>query len=174
MLRRMKGIPVPVAVAILTLCVLVGVALGNANVLRAAAKGVTQFETALRERSQVCAVKAGNLLHPARQYIADDPATAALSKAVEAHKKTKSIKELSAANANLSDAVHAMWDALEPVITEPSRGPAIGELDVFDSESNLLKREVGKYNEAVQKVRQTLATLPFRFLLQGVVPEVYP
>ena len=174
MLRKIKGLPVPVAVIIMVVCVLAGVALGNANALRAAAKGVAGIETAVRQHSQTRAVKAGNLLIPAKRLIADDPATAALSRAIDAQKLAKSVGKLSAANADLTAAVWAMWDVLEPIAVEPDRGPAVGELKVFESETILLKRKVNEYNEGVQKVRQTLAALPFQFLLGGAVPEVYP
>ena len=174
MLRKIKGMPVSAAVIIMVVCVLVGVALGNANALRAAAKGVADAETAVRQYSQARAIKAGNLLIPAKRLIADDPATAALSRAIDAQKLAKSITKLSEANANLTDAVRAMWDVLNPIAVEPDRGPVVGELDVFESETILLKRKVNEYNESVQKVRQTLAALPFKFLLQGAVPEVYP
>jgi len=174
MLRKIKGLPVPVAVIIMVICVLVGVALGNANALRAASKGTLEAQAAVRQYSDARAVQAGNMLVLARRIAADSPVTASLEQAIEAHRRAGPIAGVAAANAQLTDAVRDARGVLEPLAVETDRRLLTGVVDDFDSGTHLLSRKIGEYNESVQKVRQTLAALPFQFLLQGAVPEVYP
>lgn len=172
MLSKIQELPVRVAAVIMVLCVLAGVALGNAGALRGAVDAAAGDRALIEELSAERASKASNLLVVARRVAPDSPALASLSTAIDAQKKAKTIGSMAAANREIGEAVANVNDALQARAEGQDKRLLTAANDDFTSLDKRLNRAVSTYNQSAGEAQRIYQSLPTKFFLGGA-PEVY-
>jgi hypothetical protein len=169
MLKKIKEMPIPVAVGILLLCALIGLYLGNGMALSKAMKPVdTAMEDVLRCTADR-AGKAKNLQTLLKRHLPDAPENAALAVAIEGLEKADAPQAIARADAALTTAAEAARTALTGVADAANLQAA---MDGLLGAGDQLLRATRTYNEAALAAQEAYDQLPLSFLLGGR-PEVY-
>ncbi len=172
MLNKMKQTPVPVAVLVMVLCILVGVTFGNKNALDRAVKNSGATLTEIAELTQQRAAKASNLLVICQRSIPGNAGIEALENAIHTLKNATHAGQIAEADRRLTFAAESVRGPIENAATEQDRKLMVGVMDELNSAEKILTRVAGTYNEKVTEVREVYDSLPTKWLLGGV-PEVY-
>lgn len=171
-MKTLKQIPVPVAVLVMVICILAGIAFGNHNALANAKEAP---EVILKEVSSLAAQRVGsakNLIALAGRNDVSDTDKQALQSATDALEDARKASRIAEANSSLTFASNAVIDQLKAVASEADRKLTVGVEDELLSQNQRLTRVANTYNESVEEVRRVYNTLPMRWLIGGM-PEVY-
>ncbi len=174
MLKKIKETPMPVAIAIMALCLIVGITAGNKNALNRAIADNKVELTSIAKLADERATEAGNLLVVCRRAIKDDPSITALEEAIGAQKAAKRAGQIAQADQRLT---FAAQEASEKVkadegVSESDKKAATRAMDELTSKEKILTREAAAYNGGVAEVARVYNTLPTRWMFGGA-PEAY-
>lgn len=173
MLKQIKRVPVPAAILIMILCLLLGVASGNKKALDQAVKRYGVDMSAIMQEANNRATQATNLLTVCRRNLdAGDPAILALEEAIAAQKGAKAPAQLAQANRDLTFAAQTASNLTMEKASEQDKRLTTGVMDEMISAQKILSREAVAYNNGVASVRDVYDGLPTQFLL-GKPPEVF-
>ncbi len=173
MLKQIKRVPVPVAILIMVLCMLLGIAGGNKKALNQAMKKYGVDMSAIAQEANDRATHATNLLTVCKRNLAaGDPAVQALEEAIAAQKGAKGPAQLAQANRDLTFAAQTVSNLTLEKASEQDKRLATGVMDEMISAQKILAREAVAYNNGVAAVRDIYDGLPTQFLL-GKPPEVF-
>lgn len=171
-MKKLGQIPVPAAVAIMVLCILLGITFGNHNALEAAK---AEPEAILQEVSALAAKRAGtakNLLVVAGRNTVDAQNTKALSDAIAALEDARRADRIAEASRSVDFAAQAVNEQLQQTAGDQDKRLATGVMDDLYSTGAMMNRQGTIYNEALADVRSVYNKLPMRWLIGGM-PEVY-
>lgn len=171
MLKKLKQIPVPIAAAIMIICIAAGIALGNNNALKDAKAGAETSMAQVTELSLERAQKASNLLVLCERYAPDNVATVAIKNAVEAQKNAKTPSQIAEANRNLTDAAYAANEMLRAFVKDTDAKLLTGIMDDLGSYQKQLTRAANTYNADAAEAYAVYQKLPSRFLLGSYLEE---
>jgi hypothetical protein len=169
MLKKIKAMPIPVAVGILLLCVVIALFLGNRSALREAMEPVNSAMEDILRCTNDRAGKAKNLQTLLKRHLPDAPENAALTVAIEGLEKADSAQAIARADAALTGAANAARTALTGVADAANLQAA---MDGLLGAGDQLLRATRAYNEAAGQAQAAYDQLPLSFLL-GERPEVY-
>lgn len=171
-MKTLKQIPVPVAVVIMVLCIVLGVVFGNNNALSRASKEPEAILAEVSVTASQRATSAKNLLVVAKRNTVDAKAINALEDAIAGLESAKKANKISSANTTLTFTAEAVNEQIQASATDQDKRLATGVLDDMASYERILSRQANSYNEALGDVRSVYKTLPFGWLVGGM-PEVY-
>jgi len=172
-LKKMKQIPVWVAIVVMAVCVVAGVALGNRNALeRARADIDASLADALGLAYQRVDMAEHRLLLLCKRNIPDHAATKALEQAVEVSRRAKSPRGIAQADKALSAAAEAVLEPLGEAASAMDKNLMTGVMDEMISAEKIMKRSADAYNNGLEDVRRVYNSLPLRQLLGGM-PEAF-
>lgn len=172
MLKKIKQMPPQAAIAIMIACILVGLLLGNGRALRNAVATTEKELAEVHALSGERLAKSKNLLTIALRAMPDNPATASLREAISNVESATALRELGPLNSHLSEAVKLASTELSAFSQE--KGNLQAAMDNFTSADKQMQRVIVSYNAYVQDVNEIYQGLPTRWLLGGILPEVYP
>lgn len=172
MMKTLKRMPVPLAILIMVLCIVVGVAFGNHNALRNAKAEPEAILSEVTELASQRAGKGSNLLVVAERNTVDDTSKTALKTAANELKNAKNAGDIAAANGQLTAAANAVNEQIQATAGAEDKRLATAAMDDMESMNMILTRRAGAYNEQVEEVRKVYRKLPFGWLVGGI-PEVY-
>lgn len=173
-MQKIRRMPVPVAVLVMALLVLAGVALGNNNALGAAQGETDTVFAEMMDMSKERAQKASNLLVLMNRNLSDHATTAALDDAIETLKNAKKPAQVAEANEALTFAAEAANTVLqaEEAVGWSDKKLATGVIDDITSTDKQIARKATVYNNAIAEVQAVYSQLPMAWLLGGL-PEAY-
>ncbi|MDR0898143.1 MAG: hypothetical protein LBN04_09850 [Oscillospiraceae bacterium] len=169
MLKKIKGMPIPVAVGILLLCAVLAVFLGNRSVLREAMEPVNSAMNDITRCTTDRAGKAKNMQTLLKRHLPDAPENAALAVAIEGLEKADTVQAIARADAALTTAGEAARRALTGVADAANLQAA---MDGLLGAGYQLLNATRVYNLAASAAQAVYDQLPLSFLLGGR-PEVY-
>ncbi len=165
MKEKLNRLPKAAGIAILVVCILSGVTLGNGNALRDAEREANRSLPAVQEILSERGGKASNLITLCERYLPDSDATAQLRAARDAVSAAQSAEEMYDANLHLSGTAEAAYIALDQSdISETDRRLLTGAMDELRSSQLQLERQARSYNEEMDDVLDVYRKLPTRFL----------
>lgn len=171
-MKKLKQMPVPVAVLIMVLCIVAGVAFGNGNALRDAGKVPTQLLAEVSALASTSANEALNLVPVAKRSNVPAAQISELEGAASAVKSAKGARDMATAQARLDAAVAAVEEQIRLTATGDDAKYATGAKDNYENAKRILGRQVAAYNASALEAEKLHATLPFGWLV-GRAPEVY-
>jgi uncharacterized protein len=145
MLKKIKGIPIPVAVGILLLCMVIALFLGNRGALREAMEPVNSAMEDVLRCTADRAGKAKNLRTLLQRHLPDAPENAALTVAIEGLEGADTPQTIARADAALTGAANAARTALTGVADAANLQAA---MDGLLGAGDQLLRATRAYSEA--------------------------
>lgn len=171
-MKTLQRIPVPIAVLIMVLCILVGIAFGNHHALSDAIKAPEAIMTEVAEMAAQRVGIAKNLLVLASRNEVDAQASAALEAAVASLESASAPTQIADANRSVTAAADAVNVQIQAAASDQDKKLSTGVMDNLGSLAAQLARRANAYNESLEDVRKLYNTLPMRFVIGGL-PEVY-
>lgn len=166
MKEKLNRLPKAVGIAVLAVCVLLGVYCGNRNALRAA---VAEAELNLPAVEQILAERAGkasNLITLGERYLPQSNAVQQLQKARDEVLEADGVQTMYEANLRLSSLSEAVYIALQAEVDGTDARLLLSAMDELRSSQLQLERAAQAYNDAIAEARQVYNRLPARLLLQ--------
>lgn len=166
MRNKLNKLPKAAGIAILVICVLLGVTLGNGNALN---KAVRRAEKELPAVEQILAERAGkasNLITLCERYIPESDAAAELKEARDDILSAQSAAEMYEANLRLSGLAEAAQIALSTEADQVDQKLLLSAMDELNSSQLQLQRAAKPYNEEIADAQKVYNKLPTRFLHQ--------
>lgn len=177
-MKALKRMPIAVAVVIMVVLMLAGIAFGNHNALSQAKAAPEAILTEVSAMAAKRATSAKNLLVVAKrndvgqQHISTlEDAVAGLEDATNSRVTPKASK-IADANQSLTFAATTLNNDLQAVASDQDKRLATGVIDDLTGSDKILSRQASLYNESLESVRSLYSKLPMRFII-GSVPEVY-
>ena len=171
-MKRLKQIPVPLAVVIMVVCIVVGIAFGNHNALseaKAAPEAILAEVSALASQR---ANSAKNLLVVANRNNVDQALRTQLEDTIGSLEDATKAGKIASANEGLTFATNAVNEQIQANANDQDKRLATGVMDDLSSNDKLLTRRANVYNESLEAVSKVYRTLPFGWLVGGM-PEVH-
>ncbi|MDL2319114.1 hypothetical protein LJC74_08615 [Eubacteriales bacterium OttesenSCG-928-A19] len=171
-MKTLKQMPVPLAVVIMVVLIVIGIAFGNHNALSSASKEPEAIMTEVSAMASQRASTAKNLLVVANRNDVDTKNRTALEDAIAALEDAKRADKVSSANKSLTFAANAVNEQIQETADAQDKRLATGVMDELTSQDKLISRRAASYNESLDSVRSLYRTLPMRWVIGGM-PEVY-
>lgn len=171
-MKTLKQMPVPVAILVMVLCIVIGIAFGNHNALSQAKVEPEQKLAELTALASQRATHAKNLLVVAKRNDVGDKDIKALEDAIADLQNAKRADRIASANQSLTFAAGIVDEQIQLTASEQDRRLSTGVIDDLSSDGNILARAARGYNDSVEEVRKVYKKLPFGWLVGGM-PEVY-
>lgn len=171
-MKTLKQIPVPVAIIIMVVCILVGTAFGNNNALSDAKK---EPELVLAEVSALASERAGkakNMQVLAERSGISDADINALKAAVDGLQNATRADKIAEANRTLTTAAENVNAQLQLTASDADKRLSTGVMDDLSSLEHMISRSAATYNDSVAKVESLYKELPMRWVIGGL-PEEY-
>lgn len=171
-MKTLKQIPVPVAIVIMVVCIVAGIAFGNHNALSDAKAAP---EAVLLEVSATASQRANtakNLLVVANRNTVDAKNRTALETAIASLEDARKPTQIASANKGLTFAAGAVHDELQQVANDSDKRLSTGVMDDLTSLDSIMARQGNRYNDYVNDIRSLYNALPMKWLIGGM-PEVY-
>lgn len=173
MLKKIRQIPMGLAIVVMIVCVSGGVALGNRNAL---SRAVEQTKASLSDAAGLAYQRVDmaehRLLVLCARNIPDHAATKALESAIEVSRRAKTPGEIARADKALSSAAESVLEPLGAVASAKDKELTTGVMDDMISAGKILLRSADAYNKALEDVRKVYNALPARLFLGGM-PEAF-
>lgn len=171
-MKTLKQMPVPVAIGIMVLCIVAGLAFGNHNALSDAKAAPEAILTEVSAMASQRASTAKNLLVVANRNAVDTKNVAALQQAIEDLEDARRADKIASANRGLTFATDAIVTELQQVADSQDKKLTTGVDDDLKSLDKQIARRGTAYNDSLQEVQRLYKTLPMRWIIGGL-PEVY-
>ncbi len=171
MLKKLKQMPLSIAVGVMVVCILAGVTLGNRNALNRAKADSGATLTAVTQHTAERATQAGNLVKLAERLSPDDPIIAPLKTAIAELKAANTPSGITQADQALTAACEAARTALAGKGSEQDAKLLTGLLDTIASEESMITFTVREYNAALVTVQDVYDSLPTKWI--QAAPEVF-
>lgn len=167
-MKKIKQLPVPVAVLIMIVCILAGLTFGNNNALSRAMADSSDAFGSVQSMGQEWANKASNISTLCTNAGVDDGIVKSLNNAIDAVKKADSPKRFTQAREDLLSSLDKARTALDEHSSEVQYLQR-AEDDLLSSQLQL-DRVIKTYNAEQQTVVDVYNKLPTKWLLKK--PEV--
>lgn len=171
-MKKLKQIPVPVAIIIMVVCIIVGVAFGNHNAFSDAKAAPEAILTEVSAMASDRANKASNLLVVANRNDVDQKNITALEDAIGDLKNATRANKIAEANQSVTFAANTVNEQIQQAAGAEDRKWATGAMDEISSLNKQIVRRASAYNESVSDLRSLYNKLPLRWFVGGM-PEVY-
>lgn len=171
-MKRLKQMPIPIAVLIMVLLVVAGITFGNHNALASVKKEPESILESVSALASDRAKQAKNLLVVAKRNEVEARHITALEDAIGELEDAKKANQIASANQSLTFTATAVNDALQEAADQQDKKLATGVMDELESRNKLITREANKYNDSLDAVRTLYYSLPMRWLIGGM-PEAY-
>ena len=154
MKEKLNSLPKAAGIAILVVCILSGVTLGNGNALSSAQREANRSLPAVQEILS-------------ERYLPGSDVTAQLKAARDAVSSAQSAEEMYDANLLLSGTAEAAYIALDQAgLSDTDKRLLTGAMDELRSSQLQLEREAENYNDEIDNAIDVYRKLPTRFLHQ--------
>lgn len=171
-MKKLQQIPVPIAIGIMVLCIVAGIAFGNHNAFSDAKAAPEAILAEVSAMASERANKASNLLVIANRNALDQKNVTALEDAIGDLKNATKANKIAAANQSLTFAATTVNEQLQQVANAEDQKWATGAMDEIGSVNKQLLRRASAYNEQVDDLRSLYNSLPMKWFIGGM-PEVY-
>lgn len=167
MKEKLNSLPKAAGIAILVVCILSGVTLGNGNALSSAQREANRSLPAVQEILSERGGKASNLITLCERYLPGSDVTAQLKAARDAVSSAQSAEEMYDANLLLSGTAEAAYIALDQAgLSDTDKRLLTGAMDELRSSQLQLERDAENYNDEIDNAIDVYRKLPTRFLHQ--------
>lgn len=171
-MKTLKQMPIPVAILIMVLCIVIGVAFGNHNALSRAMAEPEEILTEVSALASQRGTRGKNLVVVAKRNDVDSKNIKALEDAISQLAGARKANKIASANESLTFAATVVNEQIQLSADESDRRLATGVMDDLSSDNNILTRRARVYNDSLEDAAKVYRKLPFGWLVGGM-PEVY-